>query len=381
MAKKKAFQIASDAQTVSSLAALARVHLEVANTDISELKESVRNMARSAADASLIELAEQRVGLLRKKAPLKAECERLWDVAMEAWRATGLSIDADPQRWKNHLECYGYIAAENADNEIQDKINALDKVIRSIPATTLAGLVVKFEVVRHTMNISDDEPRIDQDLDVLLFNEFSDELGRVASGARPGALSPIKEYETGHDPLIDAIAAYRDGMAQLNAIPEEQITKENENALIAGTYEVPMHRLLDWDKPALTTEGAIEALRLMSEEDVFVDDMGEPLRRAVLGYLESLQRQTANTARIATPKFEPSDIFYCLLDLDQQMQAIYDILHELEYVRQDGTRIFELDRIAGMFRIASKEVERIRDLASVFDGPANLKNLLAGLNE
>ncbi|NTG71705.1 hypothetical protein G6M02_00040 [Agrobacterium rhizogenes] len=83
-----------------------------------------------------------------------------------------------------------------------------------------------------------------------------------------------------------------------------------------------MNRLLEWDQPALTHEGAIEALKFMAENDVFVDDMGEPLRLAVLGYLESLQRQTADAARVAAP-VAPTTVSQSLVDLiDQHRRAV-----------------------------------------------------------
>ncbi|MFA1622509.1 hypothetical protein ACDY96_06660 [Rhizobium mongolense] len=51
--------------------------------------------------------------------------------------------------------------------------------------------------------------------------------------------------------------------------------------------------LVDWKDAARTREGAIEALKLMAEQEVFIDSMGEPLRLAVLRYLESLEGMVA----------------------------------------------------------------------------------------
>lgn len=71
----------------------------------------------------------------------------------------------------------------------------------------------------------------------------------------------------------------------------------------------------------------------------------------------------------AESTFDPSDLFYQLLDLAELMQATYDILHDMDYVRQDGSRIVELDRVASMHRIACRDVGRLRDMAAAFDGP------------
>ncbi|NTG71704.1 hypothetical protein G6M02_00035 [Agrobacterium rhizogenes] len=38
------------------------------------------------------------------------------------------------------------------------------------------------------------------------------------------------------DPLLDAIQSYRQGVRDLNAIPIEEITLDNEDELIASTY-------------------------------------------------------------------------------------------------------------------------------------------------
>ncbi|SEH78697.1 hypothetical protein SAMN05216228_1008103 [Rhizobium tibeticum] len=90
------------------------------------------------------------------------------------------------------------------------------------------------------------------------------------------------------DPLLEAITAYREGLAALRAI-REQITRDNEDGLVEQTYGPHMRALLEWDKAAISRQSAIEAMKLMAEEDVFVDEIGEALRRAVLGYLESLK--------------------------------------------------------------------------------------------
>ncbi|WP_322883124.1 hypothetical protein U8C37_06810 [Sinorhizobium medicae] len=66
----------------------------------------------------------------------------------------------------------------------------------------------------------------------------------------------------------------------------------------------------------------------------------------------------------------PSDLFYALLDLSELMQATYDIVHDMDYVRPDGTRNEELDRVASLQRIACRDVKRLRDASEAFAGPA-----------
>lgn len=90
------------------------------------------------------------------------------------------------------------------------------------------------------------------------------------------------------DPLLDTIRQFRAGEKAYNAIPMEHITDANRDHLVQATYGAAMDRLDAWEAPALSREGAIEALKLMEEQDVFIDVIGESMRKAVLGYLESL---------------------------------------------------------------------------------------------
>jgi len=76
--------------------------------------------------------------------------------------------------------------------------------------------------------------------------------------------------------------------------------------------------------------------------------------------------------------FHPSDIYYHLLDLSELMKATYEILHEVEYARQDGSRIDELDRVAGMHRIATRSLDRICEMAEILDGPSPFLPSLVG---
>lgn len=92
----------------------------------------------------------------------------------------------------------------------------------------------------------------------------------------------------GSDPLAETIEAYNVGVAKFNAIPSEQITIANEQSLVEATYGPAWDRILEWNEPALTRQGAIAALTFMGEQDVFMDDCGEPLRLAVLRFLEAM---------------------------------------------------------------------------------------------
>jgi len=89
------------------------------------------------------------------------------------------------------------------------------------------------------------------------------------------------------DPIIAAIQDFHNGCARFNAT-RDTVTHENEEEIVQATYGPAQDRLTDWNEPAHTREGAIAALEFMKEQNVFIDDTGEGMRKAVLGYLEGL---------------------------------------------------------------------------------------------
>lgn len=95
------------------------------------------------------------------------------------------------------------------------------------------------------------------------------------------------------DPLYLAIAAFKDGCRRFNALPFPEGAEE-EDATIAATYGQPMQELAEWSRPAMSLQGAIDALQLAVDETCFVDDMGEAMVRAVLAYLKNQQHAGSN---------------------------------------------------------------------------------------
>jgi len=90
------------------------------------------------------------------------------------------------------------------------------------------------------------------------------------------------------DPLLGAIQAYFAGVKAMSDLPSGSVTAENEDALIEQTYGAPQRALLEWDRPAITKEAAIAALKFIGDERMIVDSLGEPLRLAVVRFLETL---------------------------------------------------------------------------------------------
>ncbi|WP_192178826.1 hypothetical protein [Mesorhizobium amorphae] len=110
-------------------------------------------------------------------------------------------------------------------------------------------------------------------------------LGGLSAAAALAAI-PRAQAE-GHDPLLDAINAYRAGLADFNAYSPED--DDAADAYADQSYGPPMTALGEWEAPATTRAGAMEALRLIAEENsLFVGSpLVEPLLAAALAYFEA----------------------------------------------------------------------------------------------
>ena len=94
------------------------------------------------------------------------------------------------------------------------------------------------------------------------------------------------------DPVYQAITNYSYGMNLFSLIAEKDWDKAGgERAVIEATYGPPLEVLINWEVPATSREGAIEALTFVSEEckDFFASPTILPMVLAALGYLESLK--------------------------------------------------------------------------------------------
>ncbi|KSV72926.1 hypothetical protein N182_28780 [Sinorhizobium sp. GL2] len=93
------------------------------------------------------------------------------------------------------------------------------------------------------------------------------------------------------DPIITAIRDLRAGEAAFSAIKEDDWHLHGgEDAVIAKTYGPALDVVDEWDRPAETMEGALEALRFAREEaDLFSSSPAVPrMISAALVYLEAL---------------------------------------------------------------------------------------------
>jgi hypothetical protein len=248
--------------------------------------------------------------------PAKKAERRAAPLVDEAMPTTILALYAE---WEQaiHIANSEKDEGQEAADQAVERSFEISRLIQTLTATTLAEFAAKLLV--NTGNG-------DHELDLSLVEEAQAIVARSAADHRPHPMIRLERLlveatsilrdnsdmeiarialnEHGiqtfnkvpgfekQDPLRDTIHAYRDGVKKLGAM-KEQITRDNEDSFVQQTYGPCMDALLTWDKPAGTREGAIEALKLMSEEQVFLDSMGEPLRLAVLRYLESLEGMVA----------------------------------------------------------------------------------------
>ena len=103
----------------------------------------------------------------------------------------------------------------------------------------------------------------------------------LAATAHTAAFAPVIA-----DPLLDLIKAYRQGVMDFYA----ETTDQEWEGLSDITYGPHLARIDQWEGPAVTREGAIEALRLSIDDVGGVADCDSAQRmvRAAIGYLESL---------------------------------------------------------------------------------------------
>jgi hypothetical protein len=97
------------------------------------------------------------------------------------------------------------------------------------------------------------------------------------------ALSPPA---TASDPLAEAIAEYRAGMADFAAIPSDDITMENEEAHVMATYGPSFDRLWHDCPPATSLRGVAEAIRFTIESQSICCSSSENTLRAALAFLD-----------------------------------------------------------------------------------------------
>ncbi|RUX23779.1 hypothetical protein EOA13_33025 [Mesorhizobium sp. M7A.F.Ca.US.011.01.1.1] len=106
----------------------------------------------------------------------------------------------------------------------------------------------------------------------------------AALAATPRAHAGVNKGQA--DPLADAIAEYRAGMADFAAIPSELIDMENEEKFVMATYGPAFERLWSDCPPATSLRGVAEAIRFTIESQSICCSSSENTLQAALAFLE-----------------------------------------------------------------------------------------------
>ncbi len=63
----------------------------------------------------------------------------------------------------------------------------------------------------------------------------------------------------------------------------------------------------------------------------------------------------------------PSDVLYALLDLSRVTAAMRSVVSDMEFVRQDGSRIAELDTVSSLLRVTDDAINSLAQACERFD--------------
>ncbi|MBB3913893.1 hypothetical protein [Rhizobium fabae] len=107
----------------------------------------------------------------------------------------------------------------------------------------------------------------------------------AAAAVGVAGMAPIAAHAAAADPILDAVSAFRAGMADFNA--NAPLDDAGTNAYSAISWKPPHAVLTTWTAPAISRDGAMAALRLaVEEEDTGDSPLVGPMMRAALAYLE-----------------------------------------------------------------------------------------------
>lgn len=124
------------------------------------------------------------------------------------------------------------------------------------------------------------------------------ENGPASVGALPdlGSIIPTKDMKMNEvtnttagpvapDPLLQTIRLYQRGLSDFNALAVGDV---DWSKIADETYGPHLQTLSEWDTPAATFEGAVEALRIsLTEEDgVYGCDAADRMVRAAYAFLK-----------------------------------------------------------------------------------------------
>jgi hypothetical protein len=89
------------------------------------------------------------------------------------------------------------------------------------------------------------------------------------------------DISTSPDPLIAAVATYREAAKRFNELPDI-----DDDAEAATTVHIAYDRLSGWTGP-VSREGALSALLLIRDREMIEEDAGHAMLAAAIRYVEN----------------------------------------------------------------------------------------------
>ncbi|MBB3396658.1 MULTISPECIES: hypothetical protein [unclassified Rhizobium] len=147
------------------------------------------------------------------------------------------------------------------------------------------------------------------------------------------------KVETSDDPISTAIEAFRAGNAAFCATKEEDWPAHGgEEAVIANTYGRPLEVLENWDQPALSLKGAVDALRFANEENRNFESNPTVVAMvgAALAYLEKATAVSIGSGEVTLAGATPGSAVPTLLSEHRSAFAAGNEHWQKCYEVQDG---------------------------------------------
>ncbi|KAA0697385.1 hypothetical protein DTW90_18310 [Neorhizobium sp. P12A] len=256
------------------------------------------------------------------------------------------------------------------------------------PAVEPLGLAIakyREEWVAYLKSTEEDDsaPRIYEDAMRTI-----DAWDRPADSATEAAMAlelALEEYERGDSPRISSMMKaalnYLRSAAELPTSSSQNLPAEGSLADAINDYvtyaanpagsahseeeaaDAVMSPLFNWKGPAATPRDGIAALELILTEEMLIDEMGTPLVKATIEYLEGLETGFKKHQEDAV------DLFYDLHDLHQLTETIRDMMSQMDHRSPDGGINQELYRVGALCRIVSSSVGKMCELTERYDSP------------
>ncbi|MGR9136872.1 hypothetical protein [Rhizobium leguminosarum] len=173
------------------------------------------------------------------------------------------------------------------------------------------------------------------------------------------------------DPLLAVIRAYQQGYDDFNVNAPKTSDDSAVSAYVDASYGPHLARLNDWEGPAGSMEGAVEALRLALNDTGGVKDTeaGERMVAAALAFLEKGGCGTIGArddeGEVRAARIEAKETALSLIDLQDRLCHVRSLVTLVDYA------------LEGMSLEGDEEVNALQaGVSQVYDGVKSAEDLL-----